>query len=128
MNILRLGRGPRISQAVIYNGVVYVAGQVAGDKSQDIQNQTRQVLSAIDTVLKQAGTNKSRLLSAQVFLAHIDDLKGLNEAWEAWIDPANPPARTTVEARLADPMLKVEICVTAAVGEGLQYVNSDTSF
>lgn len=113
--IQRIDPGPRMSEASIHNGVVYLAGQVAEDASLDIEGQTREVLAAVDALLAQAGSDKTRILRAQIFLADIADFAGMNRAWDAWVVPGNAPARATVEARLAKPEWKVEIVVTAAV-------------
>ncbi|MBS0566436.1 MAG: RidA family protein, partial [Proteobacteria bacterium] len=83
--------------------------------SLDIEGQTREVLAAIDALLAQAGSDKTRILRAQIFLADIADFAGMNRAWDAWVVPDNAPARATVEAKLAKPQWKVEIVVTAAV-------------
>ena len=113
--IQRIDAGPRMSEASIHNGIVYLAGQVPEDTSLDIEGQTREVLAAIDALLAQAGSVKTRILRAQIFLADIADFAGMNRAWDAWVVPGNAPARATVEARLARPEWKVEIVVTAAV-------------
>ncbi len=113
--IQRLDPGPRMSEASIHNGVVYLAGQVADDATQDIVGQTRQVLAAIDELLARAGSDKSRILRAQIFLADIGEFSGMNAAWDAWVPAGNAPSRATVEAKLAKPEWKVEIVVTAAV-------------
>ena len=113
--IQRYEVGPRMSELAVHNGVAYLAGQVPEDASQDIVGQTRQVLEAIDALLAQAGTDKTRILRAQIFLADIADFAGMNRAWDAWVVPGNAPARATVEARLANPAWKVEIVVTAVV-------------
>jgi len=113
--IQRIDAGPRMSEASIHNGIVYLAGQVPEDTSLDIEGQTREVLAAIDALLAQAGSDKTRILRAQIFLADIADFAGMNRAWDAWVVPGNAPARATVEARLAKPEWKVEIVVTAAV-------------
>lgn len=113
--IQRIDPGPRMSEASIHNGVVYLAGQVPEDASLDIEGQTREVLAAIDALLAQAGSDKTRILRAQIFLADIADFAGMNRAWDAWVVPGNAPARATVEAKLAKPQWKVEIVVTAAV-------------
>lgn len=114
MSITRIQSGARMSEAVVFNGVVYLAGQVPSDASLDIGGQTRQVLAAIDALLASAGTDKSRLLTAQIFLADMSDFAGMNAEWDAWVSPGNTPTRATVEAKLANPRLKVEIVVTAA--------------
>ena len=113
--IQRIDAGKRMSEASIHGGIVYLAGQVPEDTSADIEGQTRQVLAAIDELLARAGSDKSRILRAQIFLADIADFAGMNRAWDAWVVPGNGPARATVEARLANPAWKVEIVVTAAV-------------
>jgi enamine deaminase RidA (YjgF/YER057c/UK114 family) len=103
-----------MSQAVVSNGMVFLAGQVAGDTSQDVGGQTRQVLAAIDRLLAEAGSDKSRLLSAQIFLADMADFAAMNKVWEAWVVPGQTPARATVQAAMAAPDYRVEIVVTAA--------------
>jgi len=113
--IQRIDAGSRMSEASIHNGIVYLAGQVPEDTSLDIEGQTREVLAAIDALLAQAGSDKTRILRAQIFLADIADFAGMNRAWDAWVVPGNAPARATVEARLARPEWKVEIVVTAAI-------------
>ena len=112
--IQRIDAGPRMSEASIHNGVVYLAGQVPTDAA-GIEEQTRQVLAEIDALLAQAGTDKTRILRAQIFLADIADFAGMNRAWDQWVVPGQAPSRATVEARLADPTWKVEIVVTAAI-------------
>ena len=110
----RLHSGPRMSQAVVHNDTVYLAGQVAADPATDVAGQTRQVLAAIDALLAAAGTDKTRILSANIYLADIGTFAQMNSVWDGWVDPANPPARATGESRLAAPEYKVEIIVTAA--------------
>ena len=108
MEIKRLEPGKRMSEAVVYNHVAYLAGQIPEDTSKGPADQTRQVLASI-------GSDKSKLLSATVYLSNIGNFAAMNEAWDAWVSPGNPPARATVEARLASPDILVEIVVTAAV-------------
>jgi len=103
-----------MSEAVIHGNTVYLSGQVADDGSTDVESQTRDVLRQIDALLAEAGTDKERILSATVYLADISTFEAMNRAWEAWVSPANPPARATVEARLAAPEYLVEIVVVAA--------------
>jgi len=103
-----------LSDAVEYGGLVYLAGQVAEDLTQDIRGQTRQVLAAIDALLAKAGSHKSRILSVNIWLADMRMRDGMNEVWSAWVDPNNLPARATVEAKLASPHMLVEIMLTAA--------------
>jgi enamine deaminase RidA (YjgF/YER057c/UK114 family) len=114
MAIKRLHAGPRMSEAVICNGMVFLAGQVAEDATQDAAGQTGQVLNAIDDLLAEAGTDKSHLVSANIFLADMADFAAMNKVWDAWVAPGNAPARATVEATLARPGWKVEIVVVAA--------------
>ena len=114
-DIQRFDVGPRMSEMAVHNGVAYLAGQVAADASLDIAGQTTSVLTQIDALLKRAGTDKSRILMAQIFLADLADFAAMNTAWEAWVVPGNTPPRATVEAKLAKPEWKVEIVVKAAV-------------
>ena len=113
--IQRLHPAARYSEAAIHDGTVYLAGQVADDATQDIVGQTRQVLVAIDRLLAEAGSDKTRILRAQVFLADIADYAGMNAAWDAWVPAGHTPPRATVEAKLAKPEWKIEIVITAAV-------------
>jgi enamine deaminase RidA (YjgF/YER057c/UK114 family) len=115
MDITRHQVGPRMSQAVVHGNTVYLAGQVASDPTADVKGQTEQVLKKIDGLLAAVGSHKSKLLSAQIFLANMSTFNEMNAVWDAWVDPANTPGRATVEARLARPGLQVEICVVAAV-------------
>jgi enamine deaminase RidA (YjgF/YER057c/UK114 family) len=114
MNIRRIEAGKRMSQAVIHGNTVYLAGQI-GAPGASVKDQTRAVLAEIDRLLAAAGTDKSRLLTAQIWLDDMRDFAAMNEVWDGWIDPANPPTRATGEARLAAPDYRVEIIVTAAV-------------
>ncbi|UNK57342.1 RidA family protein [Pseudoxanthomonas daejeonensis] len=113
--IQRFEVGPRMSELAVHNGVAYLAGQIPEDTSQDIIGQTRQVLEAIDALLAQAGTDKSRILRAEIFLADITEFAGMNQAWDGWVAAGHTPPRATVQAALAKPDWKVEIVVTAAV-------------
>jgi enamine deaminase RidA (YjgF/YER057c/UK114 family) len=113
--IMRYQKGSRMSQAVSHGGVVYIAGQVAENRKAGIEDQTRDVLSKIDQLLTEAGTDKSKLLAVNVFLPAIVDFEAMNGVYDAWIDPANPAARACVEARLADPDLRVEMTAIAAL-------------
>lgn len=116
MNLQRIDVGPRLSEMAIYNGVAYLAGQVPEDASQDIVGQTRQVLSAIDRLLARAGTDKTRILMCQIFLADLADFEAMNAVWGTWVTLGHTPPRATVQARLARPEWKLEMVVTAAVG------------
>ncbi len=113
--ILRVDVGPRMSEMAVHNGVAYLAGQVAADAAQDIGGQTRQVLAAIDALLARAGSDKGRILRAQIFLADLADFAAMNAVWEAWVIPGQTPPRATVQAALAQPQWKIEVVVTAAV-------------
>ena len=116
MTIKRLHSGPRMSQAVIHGDTVYLAGQVAaGAPSASIADQTKDILGTIDKLLGEAGTDKSKLLAAELWLTDMRYFAEMNEVWDAWVDPANPPARACVEARLAATQFDVEIMVTAAL-------------
>jgi enamine deaminase RidA (YjgF/YER057c/UK114 family) len=112
--VQRLHPGARLSEASIHAGTIYLAGQIADDASQDIRGQTRQVLGAIDRLLGEAGSDKSRILMAQIFLADLADFAGMNEVWDAWVAPGQAPCRATVNSALAKPEWRVEIVVTAA--------------
>jgi enamine deaminase RidA (YjgF/YER057c/UK114 family) len=112
--IERLQPGPRMSQAVIHGDTVYLAGQVADDTSADVTGQTRQILAAIDRLLAAAGTDKTRILSATVYLSDIGTFAEMNVAWDAWVPAGHTPARATVEAKLAAAVYQVEIQVIAA--------------
>ena len=116
MAVQRFHSGKRMSDAVTCNGIVWLAGQVADDTTQDAAGQTRQVLAAIDRLLGDVGTDKTNLLSANIFLADMADFAAMNSVWDAWIADAGKPARATVQAALARPEWKVEIVVTAALG------------
>jgi enamine deaminase RidA (YjgF/YER057c/UK114 family) len=111
--IVRLDQNARRSRAVIAGGMVYLAGQVADDKTLDIGGQTRQVLQKIDDLLAQAGTTRDRLVTAQIWLASMSDFAGLNAVWDAWVVPGETPTRCCGQVELADPAFRVEIVVTA---------------
>lgn len=114
MSIQRFHVGPRLSEMAIHNNTIYLAGQVAGDPSQDITGQTRQVLAAIDKLLGEAASDKSRILSTTIFIADLADFPAMNAVWDAWVVPGQTPPRATVEAKLARPAYKVEIQIIAA--------------
>jgi enamine deaminase RidA (YjgF/YER057c/UK114 family) len=103
-----------MSQAVVHGNTVYLQGLTADDASRDVKGQTAQILAKIDALLAQAGTDKSKLLSANIWLTDIGTWSQMNEVWDAWVSLGNAPARATVEAKLAAPGLKVEIMVQAA--------------
>jgi enamine deaminase RidA (YjgF/YER057c/UK114 family) len=112
--IERLHVGKRLSEASIFNGIVYLAGMVPEEGALDIRAQTKDVLAQIDKVLAEAGSDKTRLLRVQIFLSNITDIAAMNEVWDTWVADGNAPPRATVEARLANPDWKIEIMVTAA--------------
>ena len=116
--IQRYHVGKRLSEMAVHNGVAYLAGQVPEDLTQDIAGQTREVLGMIDRLLAQVGSDKSRLLSVQIYLADIKDITAMNEVWDAWIGQGpgigNAPPRATVQAALANPAYKIEIVIKAA--------------
>lgn len=115
-DIVRIVTNPRRGRAVIYNGMVFVGGQAADDRSQDIRGQMQQILAKIEKILADAGTDKSRLLSAQIWIKDIaGDFAGMNEIWDAWVAPDDAPARATAQCEMGAPDVLVEIIVTAAV-------------
>jgi enamine deaminase RidA (YjgF/YER057c/UK114 family) len=114
--IKRFGIGPRMSEMAVHNNTVYLAGQIAEKTAgQDIVAQTMEVLAAIDALLEQAGSHKSKILRCQIFLADLADFARMNTIWEAWVVPGHTPARATVQAALANPAWRVEMVVTAAI-------------
>lgn len=115
--ITRIDTAKRGSRVVIYNGIVFLAGATADDRSQDIRGQTEQTLAKIEGFLAKAGTDKSRLLTAQIWLKDIkNDFAGMNEVWDAWTAPEAAPTRATAQCEMGLPEILVEIIVTAAVG------------
>ena len=116
MSIERHDVGERMSQAVVHNGTVYLAGQVAFDKAgASVREQTENILERIDRYLGEAGTDKSKLLSAQIWLSDISTFDEMNAVWDAWVAPGNTPCRACVESKLAAPQFTVEIMVVAAL-------------
>ena len=113
--IRRIDPGPRLSEAVIAGDRMYLSGMIPEDTSLGITGQVEQALAEIDGLLAKGGTDKSRILSAVVWLADIADFAAMNAVWEAWVVPGQAPARATVQARLSDPNMKVEIMVVAAI-------------
>jgi enamine deaminase RidA (YjgF/YER057c/UK114 family) len=114
MNIKRLHVGKTLSEAAIHNGIIYLAGQIAEDVTQNIAGQTREVLGHIDRLLGEAGSDKSHILMCQIFLADIKDFDEMNKVWSEWVADGHAPPRATVEAKLAKPEWLVEMIVTAA--------------
>ena len=116
MTIKRIGAGPRMSKAVVHGNTVYLAGQVADQtKGRSVTEQTHEVLGLIDALLTEAGTDKSKLLSATIWLTDMSTFAEMNAVWDGWVLPGQAPARATVEARLAAAPYKVEIAVIAAL-------------
>ena len=103
-----------MSKVVVHNGVVYLAGQVDGE-GRDVAEQTANTLAKVDALLSMAGSDKSHILTAMIWLKTMDDAPAMNGIWNAWVDPDNKPARACVSADMAQPNLMVEIQVTAAV-------------
>jgi enamine deaminase RidA (YjgF/YER057c/UK114 family) len=114
MGIDRLHTGPRLSQVVIHGDTVYTAGIVADDANTDVGGQTGQILDKIDRYLKEAGTDKTRILMATIWLSDIAHYDAMNAVWDMWVPKGHAPARACVESRLARPEFKVEIRVVAA--------------
>lgn len=115
MQIKRYETNHRMSQAAVHNGFAFLAGQVAGDPSQDVKGQTAQILAKIDALLSTLGSDKTRILSATIWLASSSHYNDVNEVWDAWVPAGEAPARACVESKLAFPQYLVEIGVIAAV-------------
>jgi enamine deaminase RidA (YjgF/YER057c/UK114 family) len=114
--LTRIDPGPRMTDAIIHEGRVFLAGKVADrSKGRSVREQTADVLEQIDATLKKAGTDKTRILTANIWLSDISTFSEMNAVWDAWVVPGRTPARATVEAKLAAPEYKVEIMVTAAL-------------
>ena len=115
MSVQRFETGPRMSQVVVHGNTVYLAGVVANTtKGGSVTDQTKEILSIIDGHLAKAGTDKSKLLSATIYITDMKTFAEMNAVWDAWVSPGNTPARATVEAKLAAAQYTVEIMVTAA--------------
>ena len=115
MSIQRLRIEKRYSEIVIHNGTIHLAGQLADDYDGDIREQTRQTLANIDRYLAEAGSDKTRILSVTIYLKDMADYAGMNAEWDAWVVPGATPARATVEAKLYDAQVLVEMSVIAAL-------------
>ena len=111
---MRIDPGPRMSEASVYGDRIYCSGMIPEDTSLDITGQVKQALAEIDSLLAKGGSDKTRILSAVIWLADIGDFAAMNAVWEEWVVPGQTPARATVEANLAAPEYRVEIQVTAA--------------
>lgn len=114
MSITRKHTNQRMSQLVIHGDTVYLAGQVANDSTANITVQTQQVLDKVGALLAEAGSDKTKILSAQIWISNIGHFAAMNEVWDAWIPEGNAPARACIEARLASPDLLVEVGIVAA--------------
>jgi enamine deaminase RidA (YjgF/YER057c/UK114 family) len=114
MSITRHHGNQRMSQIVIHGDTIYLAGQVAADASADITVQTQQVLQKVDDLLAEAGSDNSKVLSAQIWIASMGHFAAMNAVWDAWVPEGNAPARACIEARLASPDLLVEVGIVAA--------------
>ncbi|MDG1280114.1 MAG: RidA family protein [Pseudorhodobacter sp.] len=111
--IIRNGVGKRMSEAVIHNGTIYVAGQV-GNPDDNVTEQTKTCLAHVDRILAEAGSDKTRILSTQIWLADMADFAAMNAVWDAWVPQGHTPARATGESALAAPAYRVEVIVVAA--------------
>ena len=113
--IKRFHVGARMSEMAVYNRTVYLAGQVTSDDNLDIAGQTNDVLNQIDTLLAEAGTNKSNILMCQIYLSNLENFSAMNQVWETWVSAGHTPPRATVQAALAKPEWLIEIVITAAL-------------
>ena len=113
-SVIRIDPGPRLCEASIRGDRMYLSGMIPEDTSLDITGQVKQALAEIDALLARGGSDKTRILSAVIWLADIADFAAMNAVWDAWVVPGQAPARATVQAQLNDPRMKVEIMVVAA--------------
>ena len=113
--VARIDPGPRLSEASVHGGRMYLSGMIPEDTSLDITGQVKQALAEIDALLARGGSYKTKILSTVIWLADITDFAAMNAVWDAWVVPGQTPARATVQARLNDPKMKVEIMVVAAL-------------
>jgi len=114
-DVRRIDPGPRLSEASVWGDRMYLSGMIPEDTSLDIAGQVKQALAEIDALLARGGSDKSKMLSAVIWLADIGDFAAMNSVWDAWVAPGHVPARATVQARLNDPKMKIEIMVVAAI-------------
>jgi enamine deaminase RidA (YjgF/YER057c/UK114 family) len=115
-NIQRLGMANRYSEAAVFGGIAFLAGQVPEQTlEQGIEAQTQEVLGLIDKLLAEVNSDKSRILMCQIFIRDLADFDGMNRVWDAWVVAGQAPPRATVEAKLANPLYRLEIVITAAV-------------
>ena len=113
MQIQRHGSTRRYSDSVVHNGTVYLV-EVPSNLDANITAQTENLLASVERLLAQAGSDKSRLLMATIYLADMADYRAMNAVWDAWLPEGSAPARACVQARLANPEFRVEIVLTAA--------------
>ena len=113
-DLRRIDPGPRLCEATVYGNRMYLSGMIPEDTTQDTTGQVKQALAEIDALLARGGSDKTKILSAVIWLADISDFAAMNAVWDAWVVPGQTPARATVQARLNDPNMKVEIMVVAA--------------
>jgi enamine deaminase RidA (YjgF/YER057c/UK114 family) len=114
-DIRRIDPGPRMSEAVVKGNRIYCSGMIPEDTSLDITGQVKQALFEIDSLLAKGGSDKTKILTATIWLADIADFAAMNAVWDAWVVPGQAPARATVQARMNDPRLKVEIMIVGAL-------------
>ena len=114
-DITRIDGGPRMSEAVILGNRIYCSGMIPEDTGLDITGQVQQALAEIDSLLAKGGSDKTKILSAVIWLSDIGDFAAMNKVWDAWVVPGQTPARATVQAQINDPAMKVEIMVVAAI-------------
>lgn len=114
MEIKRLHVGKRLSEVAVHNGTIYLAGQIAEDTTQGIVGQTREVLGHVDRLLMESGSDKTCILSCQIYIADMKDFAGMNEVWDDWVPSGHTPPRATVEAKLANPACLIEVVIVAA--------------
>jgi len=114
-DLRRIDPGPRLCEATVYGDCMYLSGMIPEDTAQDITGQVKQALAEIDSLLAKGGSDKTKILSAVIWLSDIGDFAAMNKVWDAWVVPDQTPARATVQARLNDPAMKIEIMVVAAI-------------
>jgi enamine deaminase RidA (YjgF/YER057c/UK114 family) len=114
-DIRRIDPGLRMSEAVVKGNRIYCSGMIPEDTSLDITGQVKQALFEIDSLLAKGGSDKTKILTATIWLADIGDFAAMNAVWDAWVVPGHTPARATVQARMNDPKMKVEIMVVGAL-------------
>lgn len=114
MAVQRFHVGDRLSETAVHHGTVYLAGQIAEDTTQGLEGQTREVLGHIDRLLAEAGSDKTQILSCQIYLSDVTQIATMNAVWDAWVPKGHTPPRATVEAKLARPELLIEIVIVAA--------------